>query len=128
MSITPTLPKPRHGQPCNMCGRCCRAVLCPLAQHVFGFTDGPCPALGQLDGTGKLVCVLMLFPSIFAPQVARKHGPKAATVAAQTLIGWNIGCDAAVEGEPIDMAFSKRVRESVDTGRVGWALQVWGVE
>ena len=56
--------KPPHGQPCNGCGWCCQAELCPLAQAIFGEpVVRACPALEQ-DGE-RYVCGLVAYPTAY---------------------------------------------------------------
>jgi len=37
--------KSKYTQPCNRCGYCCAASLCPAAEIAFPNTLAPCPAL-----------------------------------------------------------------------------------
>ena len=119
--------KPPHGQPCNRCGLCCVATLCPLARHVFRRELGPCPALEYADG--QSVCGLVAHPMRHAPRVAFQAGVEAAQAAAEILIGSGTGCDARFNGETPDQDFYGRLREwdhkhRAETRR---ARKVWGI-
>lgn len=118
--------KPPHGAPCNACGQCCIFVPCPLSHHVFGAQDGPCPALchGQ---DGALICGLIAAPRQFVPGTVLAHGADAVSRAAGTLIGSGIGCDAALEGEPIDQEFRRRLRMTPVGIEVVAARAIFGI-
>lgn len=104
--------KPPHGAPCNRCGLCCVASLCPLAARVFrgkaltpGIHEpGPCPAL-SFDHDGQSVCGLVADPARFALGIVLRAGVDAAVAAAKQLIGSGTGCDARMNGEPKNEAF-----------------------
>ena len=101
--------KPPHGSPCNSCGQCCAEQLCPLAEHVFGFEQGPCPAL-DYDRDKKSRCGLVISPARFAPLQTLRYGAEIMTKGAMVLIGAGIGCDAQLIGEPRDPSFALRLR------------------
>src|SRR5262245_60661455 len=89
--------KPRHGEPCNRCGLCCTMTLCDVARTVFRRPEkpayGPCPALRLREGIpGEHECGLACEPG--------KYGE-----AARLLIWAGQGCDARINGEPINEAF-----------------------
>jgi hypothetical protein len=44
------LTKPKFGEPCNGCGKCCAAELCEVADRIFPGAVAPCPALEWRDG------------------------------------------------------------------------------
>jgi hypothetical protein len=120
--------KPPHGAPCNRCGLCCVATLCPLARHVFGREVGPCPALLDFE-TGASRCGLVEEPMKHAIAVTLRSGVEATSAAARHLIGSGTGCDARFNGEPINEAFYAELREHdrrtrKETARAG---KIWGV-
>jgi len=61
--------KPAFGAPCNGCGICCAAELCPVGRIVFRRRRGPCPALTWQAPERRHVCGLAAGP--FAPLVRR---------------------------------------------------------
>lgn len=56
--------KPLPGAPCNGCGVCCAAQLCPAAQLFFfrQCNEPPCPALTWQPEAQRYVCGLLLQP------------------------------------------------------------------
>lgn len=50
--------KPKFASPCNNCGACCIAQLCPAGQIAFPDAVAPCPGL-LIEG-GKALCKLVL--------------------------------------------------------------------
>lgn len=113
------LQKPPHGQPCNNCGECCKAELCPLGQLLFRQVEGPCPAL--VDNK----CGLVSHPMRFAPFRTVAHGAQRMSEAAAHCIGAGIGCDAQLEDEPYDQEFGARIRRNADMPRTARALRLW---
>lgn len=107
--------KPPHGAPCNSCGLCCHAVLCPLGAAVFGNQRGPCPAL-RFNDKAESTCALTATPE---PQRS----------AALYLIGAGDGCDARFNGEPRNIAFAEALdaRKASETDRLHEAEAAWGV-
>lgn len=101
--------KPKHGQPCNSCGLCCVATLCPLAQHLFKREQGPCPALSY--ESGKSICGVVANPMKHAMGAALRNGIEATRSAALHLIGSGTGCDARFNGEPPDESFYEKLRQ-----------------
>src|SRR5262245_44282347 len=91
--------KPPHGAPCNRCGLCCEAEVCPMGEFVLGQSIGPCPALAR-DAQGNASCGLIATPEKFVPVRAAIYGRQAMSDAAAHLIGSGTGCDARVNGEP----------------------------
>lgn len=122
--------KPKHGQPCNSCGLCCQAMLCPLAQHLFQRdpAPGPCPALLR-KGDGTSGCGVAADPSHYAPFKTALHGLETMRAFALLLIGANTGCDARFNGEPADQAFYAELlrNDRRQRGRVARAGKAWGV-
>jgi hypothetical protein len=118
--------KPPHGAPCNGCGQCCQAELCPLGAVVFGTWDGPCPAL-MADGDGYL-CNMVVSPQTYAPVRAFTIGVAALRAAALVLIGSGIGCDAQLDGEPQNTAFTAMLRSRRNSSKrvTRQAIRTWG--
>ena len=119
--------KPRHGQPCNSCGLCCVATLCPLGRSVFNRTTGPCPALSYKDGRSQ--CGLIVQPMTFARVRALTHGVAKVAAAAVLLIGAGLGCDARFNGEQPDEAFYGRLRiwDRENRSKTNAAKRIWGI-
>lgn len=107
--------KPPHGSPCTRCGLCCYATLCELAERVFGAGPGPCPAL-SFDKAGSR-CGLV------------DHSMKQHKEAALLLIGSGTGCDARINGEPVNDAFNKRLDkwDADHASEISAARKVWGL-
>ncbi|MBV2235860.1 MAG: hypothetical protein KUL75_10005 [Sterolibacterium sp.] len=61
--------KPPCGAPCNGCGVCCAAALCPVAQVVFfrQRPQPPCPALHWQVQQQRYVCGLLRQPRHYLP-------------------------------------------------------------
>lgn len=131
--MTESLQKAPYGSPCNRCGLCCKASLCPVAEAKYGRTEGPCPAL-ELDGDGPgYRCGMMAGPMRFAPIRSLPLGPDRLRETLAILIGSDTGCDARTEeeGDPVRLS---EVRADYDryvakTGRkkIRHALLAWGV-
>ncbi len=122
--------KPPHGTPCNRCGACCLATLCPLARKVFGREIGPCPALIWSPENPEAACGLVVEPATKAPVavIIRAGGAKEAGEAAALLVGSGTGCDARINGEPADRAFYDRLRiwDRKNAAAVRRARKIWG--
>lgn len=122
----PARKKPPHGEPCNNCGRCCAAELCPLASALFttdtddeGFAPqgvpGRCPALEPGDD-GSFFCGLLRNPERYFPVRAfAVGGAQKLRDATAILIGAGHGCDAQIEGEPYNRKYHAGLR--------AWALK-----
>lgn len=108
--------KPPHGSPCTRCGLCCIATLCPLARHVFNREAGPCPALVQNEDR-TFACGMTI------------HGTAAGREAAMLLVGTGTGCDARVNGEPVNDAFNARLAQwDIDhADEIARAKATWGM-
>lgn len=119
--------KPAHGAPCNRCGLCCVATVCPLGRHVLNQAAGPCPALQQ-DAEGAS-CGLVADPMRFARQRTLTHGVEAMRQAAVVLIGSGTGCDARFNGEWKDDSFYSKLTEwdRVMRSQVRRARVLWGL-
>lgn len=121
--------KPPHGSPCNRCGACCYATLCPLGQRVFIREIGPCPALSIMtDGTSS--CGLVENPERFYPlAVLRAGSVEEAGRCAALLVGSGTGCDARIDGEPKNEQFYRdlRVWDRRNRAAVRQARKTWGV-
>jgi hypothetical protein len=117
--------KPPHGAPCNRCGLCCMATLCPLAQHVFGHEQGPCPAL-SFNPEGS-VCGLVDDPMRFARTITTKNGTGKTSAAAAHLIGSGTGCDARFNGEPPDLDFYAKLSawDDAHVAETAAAKKIW---
>lgn len=123
--------KPPYGSPCNRCGACCEATLCPLAQHVMGrrFDDGPCPAL--LGEPGATSCGIVADPARWAPFRTVAVGTEPMREAALILIGTDPpGCDARINGESDHPAFRASLHAWARTsaGAIRRAKRLWGVK
>ena len=57
--------KPAFGAPCNGCGVCCVAELCPLGRVVHRRKAGPCPSLVWKPQEKRHVCGLATGPVSF---------------------------------------------------------------
>lgn len=120
--------KPPHGAPCNRCGLCCVATLCPLGRHIFKREHGRCPALSY-DASGLSSCGLVTEPAKFAMGVALRAGIQVASDAAKHLIGSLTGCDARFNGEPKNEAFYAELRahDRRTAAITVRARRVWGL-
>lgn len=120
--------KPPHGQPCTRCGACCIVVLCPLAQAVFGFEQGPCPAL-EFDDDRNSSCGLIAHPEQHDPVRVAAYGRENVQDASRHLIGSGNGCCARFNGEPEDKPFNRRM-DALDlqvAETTTLAKRVWGL-
>lgn len=117
--------KPAHGQPCNNCGLCCMATLCPLGRRLFKRELGPCPALLK-NGGG---CGVVANPAVHAPVPTMIHGADAMRSAARHLIGANMGCDARFNGEPVNLGFYGAVAryDAAHRTETRTAKRLWGI-
>lgn len=120
--------KPPHGAPCNRCGLCCIATLCPLGRHVFGRETGPCPAL-RWDADGDSSCGMIDDPGRYSPVRTALYGETAMRVGARFLVGSGTGCDARINGEPADLSFyatlrawDRRFRAEVRAAKKAWGM------
>lgn len=120
------LAKPAHGAPCNACGYCCKAVICPLGAHIFERERGPCPAIVEIDGRSE--CGLAYDPARFVRPRSIAH-QKALGEGAAILIGSGVGCDALLDGEKPDPALYERMRALKGTPahatKVRAAIDAW---
>ncbi|MPM20176.1 hypothetical protein SDC9_66605 [bioreactor metagenome] len=85
--------KPRHGQPCNGCGVCCKAIPCILARDLIGAVEGPCPALEHDEG--RYWCGLLRGAHRHIPSLREK--PWADPVIRDTIMesgAFGVGCDS----------------------------------
>lgn len=117
--------KPPYGAPCNGCGLCCKAVLCPLAERVFKRGDqGPCPALREDN-----LCGMVVEPMKWRRSQTWKHGEEKMRAAALLLVGSGWGCDARFNGEPDDQAFRLKLRQMERESRAQTekARKLWDV-
>lgn len=122
--------KPPHGSPCNRCGACCYATLCPLGKKVFRREIGPCPALLWHPGVTEAACGLVNEPATYYPlAVLRAGGDEEARRDAALLVGSGTGCDARINGEPRNEAFYRELRlwDRKNAAAVRAARKTWGV-
>ncbi len=119
--------KPPHGAPCNSCGLCCMATLCPLAQSLFRFKYGRCPALERVPQ--GWTCGVVKDPARWNLGRTLLNGVGAMRAAALHLIGAGDGCDARFDGEPINAAFHRHCEELAKSQRdkTGNARRLWGL-
>lgn len=121
--------KPAYGSPCNGCGQCCEAVLCPLGSHVFdGRIHGPCPAL-EKQPDGRKVCGLVAHPLNYQQRRTLKIGADRMGAAAAHLIGSGYGCDGIGYGEVPDPEVRARVLSNAnyDAPASRRARKDWGL-
>lgn len=123
-----TIDKPAYGDPCNGCGLCCRAELCPAGYAIFGgVLRRECPAI-EMDGQ-RAVCGLVAHPMAYRMAKTLQHGVAAMSSAALAMIGSGTGCDARFAGEPGNEEFAasllKRLREKRKAAKE--ARKLWGI-
>ena len=87
--------KPALGAPCNGCGLCCAAELCPLGRVAFRKSRGPCPALAWQAADRRHVCGLVVAPRAHLPRLPRFLAPLFVRLA-RRWIAAGIGCDSDV--------------------------------
>lgn len=118
--------KPAHGAPCTRCGLCCVATICPLGRAVFKRSEGPCPALEQVE-PHVYACGLVANPANYAKHVTDACGPLVASAAAGMLVGSGDGCDARFNGEPINYAFYIKLAQldKVNASHAAQAKRIW---
>lgn len=120
--------KPPHGTPCNRCGACCYATLCPLGKKVFRREIGPCPAL--IYDSEKSSCGLVEEPQKHYPLAVLRAGSIGqAGDAAALLVGSGTGCDARFNGETPNEQFYRdlRIWDRQNASGVKAARKTWGV-
>lgn len=122
--------KPPHGQPCNRCGVCCEVSLCPLGAHVFQMPEtlGPCPALMGEPGVSTS-CGLVVEPEWWAPLLVALYGKDVMSQAASVIVSAGDGCDARINGEPINHAFNAKLEKrdqemacAIDVSKALWRM------
>lgn len=119
--------KPPHGEPCNGCGECCKAELCPLGYGVFGHVRGPCPALEPAPGE-TFACGLVLHPEVHRLANTLEHGRETMVATAKMLIGTAVGCDACVADEPYNQPFvDQLIMNRKPRNVIRRAMKIWGV-
>lgn len=87
--------KPKFGEPCNGCGFCCAAELCPLAIEFIGDGDGPRPALEF--NQGRFLCGLLTNASRYSNKIPPMID---AAVAAILSPLFGSGCDSGDNNHP----------------------------
>lgn len=120
--------KPPHGAPCNRCGVCCMATLCSLGAHVFAQHLGPCPAL-EHDVDGNHNCGMVKNPWLYAPELALRHSVARLAAAARWIVGAGYGCDARINGEPVNAPFNARLEvwDREHEAEVAAGKAMWGM-
>lgn len=120
--------KPPHGSPCNGCGLCCEAELCPLAAALYRRWEGPCPALTSTDD-GRKICGLATDPRAHFPAKVRRWGAFEMRRTATVLIGAGVGCDAQVEGEPASPTLLVKMlaHRAAAAPHIRQAMIAWGI-
>lgn len=126
--MKPAPGKPPHGAPCNRCGLCCKAIICPFGAVLFKRQHGPCPALEE-TATG-FACGVVAHPMEYARTRTLIHGAEKMRQGALLLIGAGDGCDMVVDGEPANEAFRKKMVEAAKAARAELkrARKLWGVD
>jgi len=124
--------KPPHGSACNQCGVCCMAALCPLAAHVLQrpqWGSGGCPALQGEPGQ-RMECGMVKDHARWSPVATAIHGEAVMSAAALVLIGASDGCDARINGEPVNHAFNAKLarldvkrRDIINNARARWRME-----
>lgn len=114
--------KPPHGSPCNRCGVCCMVAQCDLSRLLFGEKNGPCQAL-EKDGD-EYHCGVVRSPTNFAPATVTKCGEDGVRDAIALIIRAGIGCDARINGEPINHTFNYEVDTNEDPAARRHALEM----
>jgi len=87
--------KPAFGSPCNGCGLCCAAELCPLGRVMFRHKSGPCPALVWRAEEKRHVCGLATEPARHLPRLPGFLAPIFARLARRWIAAGS-GCDSDV--------------------------------
>lgn len=78
--------KPAPGQPCNGCGFCCAAEVCPIGT-AMGVVEAPCALLRWDDAGSQFRCGAVLdCPSDLQPLL-------------KLTMGIGMGCDSEVNDE-----------------------------
>lgn len=123
-----SIAKPAYGDPCNGCGGCCRAELCPLGHAVFGGElQRECPAI-EMDGP-RVICGLVAHPMTYRMAKSLQHGMAAMSSAARAMIASGSGCDAKLADEPENEEFRASLYERLHEKRqvVRAAKKLWGI-
>ena len=122
--------KPPHGSPCNRCGLCCMVSLCELARTIFERPafPGPCPAL-TMAPDGVATCGVVSTPHLFADP-DHEHSDQELREAALLVIGGGYGCDARINGEPINERFEQKLRDydQMKKTEIEAAKKLWNVK
>ena len=110
--------KPAHGAPCNRCGVCCMLTRCQLGAHLFGGEMGRCPALKKAPD-GFYDCAVITDPDLI--EEFRE--------AARQIIYAGQGCDARINGEPINHAYHRKcaIEDAANAPTRNAALKLWGI-
>lgn len=123
--------KPAYGSPCNGCGGCCLAEVCPAGRAVLGTRTAPCPALERRQEGGTYGCGLILHPERYSPSRTFVHGREKMAAAATEMIGVNGSCDCrTVEETPeVTAEITRRLDAAARRKQpaVARARKLWGV-
>lgn len=119
--------KPPHGSPCNRCGCCCFGSKCGLGAMIYSSSAGPCPALERVDGGYE--CGVVRNPRKFDAIRTAINGEDEMRKAALLLTRAGQGCDARINGEPVNHAFNQRLDRDDRKRRREWreAAKLWGI-
>lgn len=89
-------PKPKEGQPCNGCGKCCQTQACGLSRQFLDSDVAPCIAL-EWDGQSRYRCGLVNNPGIYLGTDRAEGADAYFSKAFSALLGIGMGCDS---GDP----------------------------
>jgi hypothetical protein len=86
--------KPLFGTPCNGCGVCCAASLCPVAVVFLFQIKGKCRAMLWQDG--RYVCGMAVSPDLYIKLIPEKGRELSARFFASRIAA-GLGCDSTAE-------------------------------
>ncbi len=90
--------KPPEGAPCNGCGLCCLAELCPLGMVVSARRKGPCKALKWSDVDQRYWCGMVSDPG-GVTGLTWPWAVRALAALARRWIASGAGCDAQLTSQ-----------------------------
>ena len=95
--------KPKIGQPCNGCGKCCRIQVCRngayalrLVRNIGDTVEGPCPAMIENED-GSVSCGIVINPKKYIK--GNKYPADVLSRNFAKLIGAEMGCDELCDEE-----------------------------